>query len=91
MGTKDVHVVVYFERIPGYYTIDVEPENSGYGVTFLSASIAQVGETVTVTANPYTGYHFVSMVIDGVTYTDASVTIVMPAHDVTGTVYFEPD
>jgi hypothetical protein len=91
MGTKDVYVVVYFERIPGYYTIDVEPENYGYGVTFLSASIAQVGETVTVTANPYTGYHFVSMVIDGVTYTDASVTIVMPAHDVTGTVYFEPD
>ena len=91
MGTKDVYVVVYFERIPGYYTIDVEPENYGYGSTSLSKYIAQVGETVTVTANPYTGYHFVSMVIDGVPYTDASVTIVMPAHDVTGTVYFEPD
>ena len=91
MGNKDVYVVVYFERIPGYYTIDVEPENYGYGSTSLSKYIAQVGETVTVTANPYTGYHFVRMVIDGATYTDASVTIVMPDHDVTGTVYFEPD
>ena len=91
MGTKDVHVVVYFEMMPGYHTIDVEPENYGYGSTSLSKYIAQVGETVTVTANPYTGYHFVSMVIDGVPYTDASVPIVMPAHDVTGTVYFEPD
>ena len=91
MGTKDVHVVVYFEMMPGYHNIDVEPENYSYGSTSLSKYIAQVGETVTVTANPYTGYHFVSMVIDGVTYTDASVTIVMPDHDVTGTVYFEPD
>ena len=91
MGTKDVHVVVYFEMMPGYHTIDVEPENYGYGSTSLSKYIAQVGETVTVTANPYTGYHFVRMVIDGVPYTDRSVSIVMPDHDVTGTVYFEPD
>ena len=91
MGTKDVYVVVYFERIPGYYTIDVEPENYGYGSTSLSKYIAQVGETVTVTANPYTGYHFVRMVIDGVTYTSNNVSYVMPDHDVTGTAYFEPD
>ena len=91
MGNQDVYVVVYFEMMPGYHNIDVEPENYSYGSTSLSKYIAQVGETVTVTANPYTGYHFVRMVIDGVTYTDASVTIVMPDHDVTGTVYFEPD
>ena len=37
------------------------------------------------------GYRFVNMVVDGVHYTDESISFIMPAHAVTGIAYFEPD
>lgn len=91
MGNQDVYVVVYFEMMPGYHNIDVEPENYAYGSTSLSKYIAQVGDTVWISATANTGYHFVRMVIDGVTYTSNNVSYVMPDHDVTGTVAFAPN
>ena len=83
MGSEDVEVLVYFKPVIHGITLTV----SGSG-TVSAPKTAQTGDTVSVSATPAEGNLFVKMVIDGVEYSSASVSFVMPDHDVTGTVTF---
>ena len=49
------------------------------------------GNAAVFSANEAEGYHFVKMVIDGTEYTDRSVMITIPDHDITVTAYFKKD
>ena len=85
MPEGDVTVSASFEKIVVYYDITVTaPEN---GTLVADKSQAQVGETVTLTATPATGYKLVAIYVNGEALSGTSFE--MPEGNVTVSASFE--
>ena len=86
MPAADVQVSVTFEKIS--YTVSKTVTPSGSGTVSLSKTSATIGDEITVTATPATGYKLKSIVTSPArTVTNNKFT--MPAGNVTVTVTFE--
>lgn len=87
--TSSITRYAYFEAngsTDTYYTLNVTANNSSMGVTHGSGQYL-AGSTATISATPYSGYHFVRW-NDNVTEAERTVTVNANA---TYTAYFEAD
>lgn len=86
MPARDVSITLSFSKIS--YTISKSVTPSGSGSLTLSRSTAGIGDEVTITADPNTGYRLVSVSTSpALTITNGKFT--MPAGNVTVTAVFE--
>ena len=91
MPASDVLVQVYFAAGVTTYPISITASPAEGGIASASESAAAPGTTVYVSVGANSGYRFVNMVVDGVPYTDESISFIMPAHAVNGIAYFEEE
>jgi len=93
MPDNDVEVMATFEVIPTeYHTITVTTD--GNGTASANVTTAQVGTTITLTAEPNSGYQFAEwqVISGGITINDVTAnpaTFVMPDNDVEVMATFE--
>ena len=84
--SADVTLTAAFEAIPVYYTVVGQANDAAMG-TVLGSGEYQEGATATLTAQAYTGYHFVHW-SNGETTPSITFTV---TEDVTVIAYFEAD